>query len=145
MEAENQPQTEQLEIKPEDQPQAPTPADGYTPSERFIAAVGYISFLCLLPLILRRDSEYCQFHGKQGLFVCIIFFALRFFFILPYIGTILTIFEVISIIVMVILAWQGNKFRIPFLADKAEQLKLTREEEQEAEMLKEQTTLNTNN
>lgn len=120
-------QSEQLEVKNE---QKTTPeASEYSSSERFIAAVGYISFLCLLPLILRRDSEYCQFHGKQGLFFCILFFALRFFFLLPYIGIALTIFEIIVILFMAIMTRKGKTVRAPLFADWADKLALTDEEE----------------
>jgi len=118
---------EQIEIKAEEKTVAEV--NEYTSSERFIAAVGYISFLCLLPLILRRDSEYCQFHGKQALFFCILFFALRFFFLLPYIGIILTIFEIVVILFMAIVTWKGKTVRAPLFAEWADKLALTEEEE----------------
>lgn len=118
---------ESIEVKTE---QAVAPeVNEHSPSERFVAAVGYISFLCLLPLLLRRDSEYCQFHGKQALFFCVLFFALRFFFLLPYVGVILTIFEIVVILFMVVMTWRGQTVRAPLFAGWADKLALTDEEE----------------
>lgn len=31
-----------------------------------LAAVGYIGILFLVPLLAKKDNEFCQFHGKQG-------------------------------------------------------------------------------
>ncbi len=126
-ENQNSQQPEQIEVQTT--PEVTPEVNEYTSSERFISAVGYISFLCLLPLILRRDSEYCQFHGKQALFFCIMFFALRFFFLIPYVGTILTILEIVVIIIMAIATWKGNTIRAPFFAEWADKLALTEEEE----------------
>ena len=41
--------------------------------EKFLAALGYFSFLCILPLVLKPDSAHCQFHGKQGLVLMVFF------------------------------------------------------------------------
>jgi len=41
-------------------------------NEKMLAAVGYFSFFCVLPIILKRDSKFCQFHGKQALVLTII-------------------------------------------------------------------------
>jgi uncharacterized membrane protein len=31
-----------------------------------LAAVGYLGILFLVPLLAKKDNEFCQFHGKQG-------------------------------------------------------------------------------
>ena len=41
--------------------------------EKFLAAIGYFSFLCILPLVLRPQSKFCKFHGKQGLIMTVFF------------------------------------------------------------------------
>ena len=43
---------------------------------KVIAAIGYFGILCLLPLILKKDSPFAQFHGKQGLVLLIAFVLL---------------------------------------------------------------------
>ncbi len=52
--------------------------DLLTHGEKFLAMIGYISFLCILPLVLKKDSEFCQFHGKQGLVILVIWIILGF-------------------------------------------------------------------
>jgi uncharacterized membrane protein len=42
--------------------------------EKILAILGYIGFLCVLPLVLKPKSEMCQHHGKQALAVTIMFF-----------------------------------------------------------------------
>jgi len=34
---------------------------------KFFAAVGYISLLCFVPLLLKKENKFALFHGKQGL------------------------------------------------------------------------------
>jgi len=49
---------------------APTPEkqDSQVIEEgRFFAIVGYISILCLVPLLLKKENSFASFHGKQGL------------------------------------------------------------------------------
>jgi uncharacterized membrane protein len=38
-----------------------------TPSNRILAAVGYIPFLCFLPLFADKNDDFARFHGKQSL------------------------------------------------------------------------------
>lgn len=47
--------------------------------EKILAAIGYFSFLCVLPLLLKPESEFCQFHGKQGLAITIVFMVFSVF------------------------------------------------------------------
>lgn len=34
--------------------------------ERLLAVVGYLPFLFWVPVVLKRDSMFCQFHGRQA-------------------------------------------------------------------------------
>ena len=54
-------------------------SDLLTKGEKFLSAIGYISFLCILPLVLKTDSKFCQFHGKQGLVILIFWIVFGFF------------------------------------------------------------------
>ncbi len=36
-----------------------------------IAFLSYLSFLCLIPLLMRKESRFSQFHAKQGLILLI--------------------------------------------------------------------------
>lgn len=37
--------------------------------DKLLAALAYVSVLCIVPLVLKQDNEYVQFHAKQGLVV----------------------------------------------------------------------------
>lgn len=45
-----------------------------TGGEKMLCVLGYIGFLCVLPLLLKPKSEMCQHHGKQALAVTLLFF-----------------------------------------------------------------------
>ncbi|HNV86642.1 MAG TPA: hypothetical protein PKL97_06725 [Candidatus Omnitrophota bacterium] len=34
---------------------------------KFFAVVGYVSILCFVPLLLKKENKFALFHGKQGL------------------------------------------------------------------------------
>jgi uncharacterized membrane protein len=44
-----------------------TDPDAMEGGDKFLASIGYFSFLCILPLVLRPNSAFCRFHGTQGL------------------------------------------------------------------------------
>ena len=46
---------------------------------KIIALVGYWGFLCILPLLLKKENEFAVYHAKQGL-VMFIFLAAGFLF-----------------------------------------------------------------
>lgn len=41
--------------------------------EKFLAALAYVQFFCVLPLVLKPKSKLCQLHGKQGLILTVAF------------------------------------------------------------------------
>ena len=53
-------------------PHTSEPTDPIIQEGKFFAVVGYISFLCFVPLFLKRDNRFAQFHGKQGLVLFIL-------------------------------------------------------------------------
>jgi len=91
--------------------------------EKVLATIGYIGFLCILPLLLKRDSKYCSFHGKQALILAVIFFLYKYLGILrdfPIIGGLiqfilgLSMFlELIIIILAMIQAYRGKYWKMP--------------------------------
>ena len=98
-----------------------TPLDG---EEKIFAGIGYISFLALLPLLARRDSEYCQHHGRQGLIIFIVFFFL--WIIASFSGMLKVLVGILQIVVVVggfLLAYNGEWFRVPLIYDLALKLK----------------------
>lgn len=72
----------------------------YTNEEITFSILAYCNILFLLPLFLKQDSEFCQFHARQGVilfFVFVIIAILSFSasFVLSVFGTIVKILGII--------------------------------------------------
>lgn len=86
-----------------------------------VAAIGYIWALCLIPLLLKKDSKFAQFHGKQGLVLFIIEIALGW---IPVIGQIVFVAAVIVSVIGFIKAVYGEYWEIPVLGKYAKNIHL---------------------
>ena len=53
---------------------------------KFFAAVGYLSFLCFVPLLLKKKNDFAQFHGKQALVLFIMEMAACILKVVPTLG-----------------------------------------------------------
>jgi uncharacterized membrane protein len=104
-----------------------------TEKKRVIAALGYIPFLCFLPMIMRDKREFLVFHARQGLVITLLSI------IMAIIGPILTIFmPLIGIaialglntglaLLIIIGAWkayQGEMWELPYVGGYAKDIKL---------------------
>jgi uncharacterized membrane protein len=99
----NQPQTDK---RPDG-----TPLEG---EEKIFAAIGYIGILALVPLLAKRDSEFCQHHGRQGLVVAVIFVFLWMLANFSYaLAVLVFILQLVAIVGGFLLAFKGDWFRIP--------------------------------
>ena len=95
---------------------------------RVIAAIGYIGILALVPLVLKKDSDYAQFHGKQGL-VLVIAWVINFIIgIFPFIGWIIAFFVSIGLVILSVMgilkALQGEYWTMPYLGQYTKKIKL---------------------
>ena len=93
---------------------------------KIFALLSYLSFLCIIPLIFKKDNHFVLDHGKQGLvlfvFETAIFIAgiifpewlVRIFFF--YCG-VLSIWGMIEVL-------RGHEFRLPFIAAFADKISL---------------------
>jgi uncharacterized membrane protein len=95
---------------------------------KIIAAIGYFWILCLLPLLAKRDSEFAQHHGKQGLVLTICSFILWLVAWIPVIGWVVGFLGTIVLIVFSVLgilhALQGKYWEMPYLGEYAKKIKL---------------------
>lgn len=98
------------------------------PDDRLMAAIGYLGILCLVPLLLKKDSAFAMHHGKQGLIILIAWIALWVGNIIPVLGQIVwalgSIVLVILIIVGMVNALQGKLWDMPVLGKYAKHMKL---------------------
>lgn len=78
-----------------------------------VTALSYLWILFLIPLLLKKDSEFAQFHAKQGLTL----FILSFLFIIPILGQLLSLVILVVSIVSIVKVLNGEWFKIPFIYD----------------------------
>ena len=95
---------------------------------KLVAAIGYLGILCLVPLILKRDSAFAQHHGKQGLVVFVAWIILWIGNILPVLGPIIWFVGSILLLILVVMGitntLSGNLWEMPYLGKFAKQVKL---------------------
>lgn len=93
-------------------------------NNKYIAALSYFGIFCLVPLLLKRDSAFAQFHAKQGLVLAIAFAVGSFVFWIPLIGwgafVILVGVDIWALIQVLL----GKAWRIPVIKDIVEKMAL---------------------
>lgn len=120
---------------------APERTDLTTLHERTIAVLSYFGPFAIVPFYLKKDSDFCRFHGKQGMLVALMFFVAKIFTVLGLIMDIFLILQAIILFRMGMAALTGRWKRMPFFYDLScrieESLTLkTKEEEMEFAGLK---------
>lgn len=95
---------------------------------KIFAVVSYWFFLCILPLILKKDNKFAVYHGKQGLVLFIFLVAGFIFNIIPFLGPL--VYRLVLFIYLMLLLWgtiqalMGNYSRIPIISDIADKITL---------------------
>ncbi|OGC84108.1 MAG: hypothetical protein A2V73_00450 [candidate division Zixibacteria bacterium RBG_19FT_COMBO_42_43] len=91
------------------------------------AILAYIPFMCFVPLIKMRDNKFALEHGKQGLILFVVE-IIALVFLIPKISDLfwgaIIIFCLIFALGGMILALQGKKWKIPFIGDLADKIKI---------------------
>jgi uncharacterized membrane protein len=91
------------------------------------AILGYVPFMCFVPLIKMKDNPFAVKHGKQGL---ILFFIeiIAIIFLLPKISGLfwgmVILLCVASAVAGILFAIQGKDWKIPFIGDLADKIKI---------------------
>ena len=120
---------DQTQDKTQDTKTEPSSAEPSTEIEEGKAAaiLAYFPFMCFVPLVKMRHNQFALRHGKQGL----ILFAIEMIalvFLLPKISELFWGFIIVACvataIVGVLYAVQGRDWKIPFLGDLADKLKI---------------------
>lgn len=95
---------------------------------KLIAAIGYFGILCLVPLILKKDSPFAQFHGKQGLVLLIALVLLWAVNVVPVLGQLAWLAGSLAGFCLMILgavnAYNGKLWEMPVLGGFAKKIKL---------------------
>src|SRR3989339_711633 len=87
---------------------------------KFLAAIGYIWFLFLIPLFLKRNSKFAQFHAKQGLVI----FVLEWLGFIPIIGWFLYVVAIVLVVLGIKAALEGKYWEMPIFGKYAKKINL---------------------
>ena len=95
---------------------------------KIFAVLAYLSVLCLVPLLLKKDNKFAFHHGKQGLVIFIGEVAIGILAWIPFLGWMLApigslIFFVLSLI-GIIQVLRGDYWKCPVVSDIAEKIKI---------------------
>lgn len=86
---------------------------------KVIAALSYIFILCLVPLFLKRNSVFAQFHAKQGLTITVAWFVFWVIGIIPVLGWLISFLGSMLLLVVsiigIIKTLNGEKWQIPYI------------------------------
>lgn len=95
-----------MEAQTQPEREAPQKPDPVIQEGKFFAAIGYFSFLCFVPLVLKRDNAFAQFHGRQALILFILELAACILKVTPVLGDIIffltwMVFGIFSLVAIV--------------------------------------------
>lgn len=95
---------------------------------KLIAAIGYLGILCLIPLLLKPKSQFCKFHGKQGLILTIGWVINFFIGLIPFVGWVLGFIGMVALAILsiigIIKSLNGEYWEMPYLAEYAKKINL---------------------
>ncbi|MDD5671949.1 MAG: hypothetical protein PHN49_09935 [Candidatus Omnitrophica bacterium] len=104
------------------------PQDAEVQEAKFFAAIGYLSVLCFVPLFLKKQNKFAQFHGKQALVLFILEIAAFILKIVPVLGDLVSylavvVFGILSL-VGIIKVLMGEYWEMPVVSDIADRITL---------------------
>lgn len=105
---------------------APIPAESVRDQDKIQLVLAYLGLLALIPMLTVKDSDYVQWHAKQGLVLGVGgAIALTILGAIPFLGLI-TCLAGPALLVLDIMAMvkslNGERWRIPVVTDLAEKL-----------------------
>jgi len=95
---------------------------------KFFAVISYISFFCILSMLLKKENKFALFHAKQGLALFVLEVACFMLSIIPILNWFMQSFGSVLFVLVslwgVIQALRGKMCRIPLIANIAEKIVL---------------------
>lgn len=82
---------------------------------RVVAALSYLSFLFLIPLLAARKSRFAQEHAKQGLILFVVWVIGLFFFWIPLFGWLALVVVFAANLIAFIRCLSGEFWEIPII------------------------------
>lgn len=114
-------------VNPQNEPTASS-RDPEIQDAKFFAVIGYINILCFVPLILKKDNKFAQFHGKQALVLFILEIAASILKVVPALGDLVftvafVVFGILSLIgIMKVL--MGEYWEMPVIYEISSRISL---------------------
>lgn len=91
---------------------------------KVIACLSYVWILFLIPLLLKRESHFTQFHAKQGLILFIVEIIVGLIFWIPVVGQVLGLVTFIVAVIGIYKCLQGEYWKIPYLYQFSKKINL---------------------
>ena len=120
----NQPaveQTPETQTKKSDQSEF---ASEDVEQNKYVAVFSYLSILVLIPLLLKRDSAFCQKHAKQGLVWLAFLLVTSFCYFIPFLNILYALVVIVVTITCFVKTLQGKYWPIPLISQWAEKINL---------------------
>ncbi len=93
---------------------------------KFFAVISYVSFLCIITLILKKDNQFSLYHAKQGLVLFVMEVTAFILSIIPFLGWLIGIFGYTLFLLVslwgIMQAALGIKSRIPIVTKISERV-----------------------
>ena len=95
---------------------------------KLFAVLGYLSILCLVPLLLKKDNKFALYHGKQGLILFIWLVAASIIAPMPLLGWLIWVVSTILIVALsaigIIQVLMGKYWKMPYLSNIASKISI---------------------
>lgn len=105
-----------------------TPVTTFDPKDieenKLVAALSYVGILCLIPLLAKRESPYCQEHGKQGLVLLLVWIIGSFVFWIPLIGWMVGAVVFVAAVMAFLKCLEGKFWEIPVIGEWRHKFKI---------------------
>jgi uncharacterized membrane protein len=120
---------------PVEGPPPSTPPAGQSSNRTIPLILSYLGVLALIPLLVEKEDAEVQWHAKHGIILLaawiVVWIALVIVSMVPFVGTVigcllsavLPLGILVIHIICIIKAINGDKFRLPFISDFADQWK----------------------
>ncbi len=93
---------------------------------KFFAIISYVSFLCIITLILKKDNKFSLYHAKQGLVLFVMEVAAFILSIIPLLGWLIGLFGYAIFLLVsiwgIMQAALGIYCRIPLVSEISEKV-----------------------
>lgn len=95
---------------------------------KFFAVISYISFFCIITLLLKKQNKFALYHAKQGLVLFVVEVVSLILSVIPILGWLLRVFGTLIFLLVafwgILSALQGKLCRIPLISDIADKIVL---------------------